>query len=227
MKVGRRMTPDILNRLEKNDRDALMAGRADPGVALLVDTMVAMKPDIGAQADIVSGALLEMEVPASIAADALETVMARIDALPESRPAAQRKAASSAVSALDEIIRLPDPLREIVLEQTGSRDWKFAGPGIRSMDLDLGGDTHVQIIRLQPGQGVPLHTHGGSEYTLCLQGGFSDERGSYGPGELSVADSDVMHRPVADEDGVCLVLAVTDAGLKFTGVLGVLQRIFG
>ena len=63
--------------------------------------------------------------------------------------------------------------------------------------------------------------------TLCLIGGYSDGRGSYGPGDVSIADPTVTHQPKADDDGVCFVLAVTDAGLKFEGVLGAIQKLIG
>ena len=219
------MTPNFFDKLDAASRDALTAGRADPGVAMLVDTMAALHSDVAPLEEIVGGAVLESETPAELSAGALDSVLAQIDSLKQVPPHAV--AAKAASGALDELIRLPAPLRDVVLEASAKSGWKFASPGIRVIDLELGGDTEVQLMRLQPGQAVPRHTHEGREYTLCLEGGFSDERGSYGPGELSIADGSVVHTPIADEDGVCIVLAVTDDDLKFTGILGVLQRIFG
>ncbi len=57
-----------------------------------------------------------------------------------------------------------------------------------------------------------------------LTGGFSDGRASYGPGEVCMANPDTIHKPVADEGEVCIVLAVTDGPLAFTGALGWIQR---
>ena len=218
------MTPNFFDKLDAASRDALMAGRADPGVAMLVDTMAALHSDTAPLEDVVAGVMLEVEAPTCMSAGALDSVLAEIDALQDDP--AHAVAAKAAAGALDELIRLPAPLRDVALEASAQSGWKFASPGIRVIDLELGGDTEVQLMRLQPGQSVPRHTHEGREYTLCLAGGFSDERGSYGPGELSIADGSVVHTPIADQDGVCIVLAVNDAGLKFTGILGVLQRIF-
>jgi putative transcriptional regulator len=43
---------------------------------------------------------------------------------------------------------------------------------------------------------------------------------------VSEADSQVDHRPVADEDEDCLCLTVTDAPLRLTGWLGRLLSPF-
>ena len=219
-------TTDVMKNLDEASRVALEVGYADPGVALLADTMAAFHAGAASMEDRLSGAFLEREAPAPMRSNALESVLASIDALEPSEPAF-RKAAQAASDGINELIRLPQPLRDLALESTGQQGWKFGGPGIRTLTLNADGDTEVQIMRLQAGKRVPQHTHEGREYTLCLEGGFSDERGSYGPGDLSVADSNVIHTPIADEDGHCLVLTVTDARLKFTGVLGILQRFFG
>ncbi len=67
---------------------------------------------------------------------------------------------------------------------------------------------------------MPSHTHAGLELTLVLQGGFCDRTGHFLRGDVAEADSDVDHRPVADDDGPCLCLAVTDAPLRLTGRVG-------
>jgi putative transcriptional regulator len=107
------------------------------------------------------------------------------------------------------------------------RGWKGVAPGLRRLQLDFGGAAEAEIIRIDPGVAIPWHTHKGQELTLCLVGGFSDARGSYGPGDVSIADSSVRHQPRADSDGPCFVLAVTDAGLRFEGLLGAIQKLMG
>ena len=49
--------------------------------------------------------------------------------------------------------------------------------------------------------------------TLVLAGGFSDGDGHYQRGDFSFSDGEVDHSPVADDDGECLCLTVTDAPL--------------
>jgi putative transcriptional regulator len=48
--------------------------------------------------------------------------------------------------------------------------------------------------------------------------------GSYGPGDLQVADAELRHNPVADPGADCINLAVTTAPLKFENLL---QKIAG
>lgn len=210
--------------------DALFAayasGRLDPGISLLIETCAALRPENCAGmhlADAVGGAMLEAEMPAAMAADALDTALAQ---LPErSRPEA--RAARLAAHSLDELIRLPKPLQDHVFDAVAAHGWRGAGRGLKVLGLDLGGATEVELLRMEPGCGAPRHTHRGHEYTLVVSGGFSDERGSYGPGDISVAGPDDTHQPVADDDGVCLALAVREGGLQFTGLLGMLQRLLG
>ncbi len=44
------------------------------------------------------------------------------------------------------------------------------------------------------------------ELILILDGAFRDERGRFGPGDISVADATVDHRPVAEKDRPCIAL---------------------
>ena len=119
------------------------------------------------------------------------------------------------------MLNLPDPVRDLALDQGG---WSFAGPGVRNMTLLNEDGAKAELIRIEPGRGVPHHGHDCTEFTLVLTGGFSDGRASYGPGEVCMANPDTIHKPVADEGEVCIVLAVTDGPLAFTGALGWIQR---
>jgi putative transcriptional regulator len=67
---------------------------------------------------------------------------------------------------------------------------------------------------------MPTHTHGGTELTLVLAGGFSDAAGHYRRGDVTLADGNTNHRPVADKDGDCLCFAVVDGGILLSGSLG-------
>src|SRR5579872_6891612 len=75
----------------------------------------------------------------------------------------------------------PRPL----LPYLGDKSWKHAFGGFEQIDLALHGDTHrVSLLRLQPGQGLPLHRHVANEYTVVLQGGYTDNTGNYVAGDL-------------------------------------------
>ena len=63
---------------------------------------------------------------------------------------------------------------------------------------------------------------GARNYTVVLQGGYTDVTGQYGPGDFQLTDASLTHSPVADPGEDCINLAVTTAPLKFHSLL---QRI--
>jgi putative transcriptional regulator len=71
-----------------------------------------------------------------------------------------------------------------------------------------------------------VHTHRGNEYTLVLDGSFSDKAGDYHQGDFILADTQTIHQPKAANDGDCICFAVTDAPLKMTGFFGRLLNPF-
>jgi len=57
----------------------------------------------------------------------------------------------------------------------GNKQWKRAFGGFEQIEIGLHGDTHrVSLLRLQPGKGLPVHRHVANEYTVVLQGGYTD-----------------------------------------------------
>jgi putative transcriptional regulator len=207
--------------IEDTTLAALASGRLDPALALFLESAMERRGLGDLSGDALAGAALESETPAAVCDDALARVLARIDAGEGAiRP---RKS----VRLDPDVIRLPKALQASVREAERVRGWSGPLPGIRSLALDLPGSVKAEILRIEAGASTPRHTHGGREYTLCLLGGFSDGRGSYGPGDIATADDSVEHQPRADADGPCYVLAITDADLRFSGVLGAAQRLFG
>lgn len=115
----------------------------------------------------------------------------------------------------------PDLLRNFIGSTVSDIQWKknhFVG--FEEVNLGEFDGCKASLFKLQAGQGVPHHTHHGTEITLVLEGGFSDGTGHYVKGDIVVADGTVDHRPVADDDGECICFAVTDAPLRLTGPLG-------
>lgn len=218
---------------------AYAAGALSGPMTLLLDVHTVVSPAVAAERarhDALAGFLLQTETPVAMREGALDDILAIIDAeASQSGEAAmralpgndvrERKAASLASRALDEILALPEPVRDLVLEQGGN--WQFAGPGVRTMELMRDGPAKAELIRLEPGHGVPRHTHDGREFTLVLCGAFHDGHARYGRGDMSVADPELTHRPVAEAGEVCIALAVTDGPLAFTGPLGWVQRALG
>ena len=75
-------------------------------------------------------------------------------------------------------------------------------------------EIHTSLLQIQPGGGVPQHTHKGFELTLLLDGSFHDEKGEYVKGDFIMLDSEHTHNPVS-VDG-CLCYTVANDALHFT-----------
>jgi putative transcriptional regulator len=199
-------------------RAALASGRAEPAFGLFIDSLMEMRGLSEIAAESISGAMFEAEQPAEMSPDALAMAFAAIE---------KGDARQQNPFAYPELIKAPAVLVEAIRVAEARAGWRQQGPGIRGLRLDVGGEARAEILRIEAGAATPRHTHKGQELTLCLIGGYSDGRGSYGPGDVSIADPTVTHQPKADDDGACFVLAVTDAGLKFEGILGAIQKLIG
>ena len=205
------------------------AGCLDPAFCLLVETQAALRPDVQravARAETIAGVFFESEELATLSVGAADKALAMIDAYESGeQPVAQ--AVKRAGEGLDELLDLPEPLRETALQSFQTHKWQGLSQGIRRLKLDAGSEAEVELYRIEPGCTVPKHSHHGSEFTLVVAGGFSDESGSFGPGDLSLKGPQDTHQPTGDMDGVCYALAVRDGGLKFTGMMGLIQRLVG
>ena len=205
------------------------AGCLDPAFCLMIETQAAIRPDVSraiARAESIAGLFFESEEKIALSEGAATKALAMIDAYEAGeRPSA--RAALRASEGLDEILALPEPLRETALQSFQISKWQGLTQGISRLKLDAGSQAEVELYRIEPGCTVPRHSHKGSEFTLVVQGGFTDESGSFGPGELSIKGPKDTHQPTGDDDGVCFALAIRDGGLKFTGMMGLVQRLMG
>lgn len=114
---------------------------------------------------------------------------------------------------------LPRALHDFVGHRLEDIPWRNVMPGFREYVMEDVDGCHVSMFWIKPGRTVPSHTHEGSEISLILKGRFVDERGSFGPGDISVADATIDHRPTAGHDEPCIGFAVTDGALRLTGPL--------
>lgn len=193
------------------------------GAALVVATHTAYCPGcrrMVEEMEAVGGALLDDIEPDTLSPGCLDALMARIDREPTAtfRPPAARHA-----PAPGERPSFPEPLRGWLDGGSGGgldgRRWRFLQPGIRCIDLKARPGTTTRLFRMAGGAAAPRHTHGAMELTIVLEGGFSDELGSFQPGDVAIGDPSIDHRPVADPEG-CLCLTTTIGGLRLTGPIG-------
>jgi len=215
--------------LREQLHSAYSAGLLDPAMRLLVETQAALRAEAAndlALAEALAGAIFEDEDCAPMAAGSLDSVMQRLSDPVDLADHPTRRAARAASAVIDEILHLPRPVQDHALDAIVAGGWTFAGPGLRSLPIDLGGRSKVELLRIEPGWGAPRHSHKGGEYTLVLSGSFHDERGRYRVGDIALAGPTVTHRPIADPGEVCYSLAVSEAPLAFRGALGVLQKLW-
>jgi putative transcriptional regulator len=197
------------------------AGKLPEPVALAVATHLALSPAARARYsryETIGGVLLEGLQPASLAEGAWGRLLGRLDDETDDPPPA------ATVESGEQL--LPRPLRDYLPGPLESLRWRSYG-NAAEVELPLRTPGYrTTLIRVRAGKMVPQHTHEGNELTVVLEGGFHDETGHYQRGDLAIADSSIDHRPVADEDGDCMCLAVTDAPLRLTGLFGRLLNPF-
>jgi putative transcriptional regulator len=121
---------------------------------------------------------------------------------------------------------LPRPIRDYVGGDLDAVRWQNVGRGVRQALLPVNGDARARLLHIPAGTAVPDHGHKGLELTLVLRGAFSDTDGRFGPGDVEIADQEVEHTPVAEEGEDCICLAVTDAPLRFSGLMPRLAQPF-
>jgi putative transcriptional regulator len=198
------------------------AGTLSEPASLVIATHLALCPEcraMVAQFEAVGGALLDDMAPAEVAPDMLQDLLARLDDPCEAPIRARVKPRRADRGARSAPV-LPEPLRSYVGGDVGSVRWKPVIRGVEEFIVPVGchaGETKTRLMRIRPGTTMPRHTHVGTELTLVLAGGFSDEGGHYLRGDLTLSDSEVDHQPVADEDAECICIIVTDAPLRLTG----------
>lgn len=75
-------------------------------------------------------------------------------------------------------------------------------------------EIHTSLLHIEPGGGVPEHTHRGFELTLLLAGSFHDDQGEYVKGDFIMLDASHQHHPVSTKG--CLCYTVANDALHFT-----------
>jgi putative transcriptional regulator len=205
--------------------DLLLAhatGTSSQALSLIVGTHLALCPECrrkAAKMETMGGAILSDLAPVSVSDSALQSVLSRLDATPREQ---------RAPGGDSRMFTAPEPLRSYLSGDLDSVRWRAITRGISFRDLFRSGNASARLIRSRPGSSVGMHTHCGEEFTLCLTGGYTDETGHYRRGDLQTADGDLLHRPLADPGGDCIVLAVCDAPLQFrSAAVGLLGKLFG
>ena len=192
------------------------SGSLPLALEVLVESHISMNPSSARSIRMllqIGGALMENSEPISMSEGSFEKLMDEIDAGQE------EDFVKNAVSNDND--KLPLPLRNYISETNFQKNWRRIGIGLSEQTVDFGDEFgSAKLYRIGPGCGVPSHSHDGNEVSLVLAGGFTDEYGSYGPGDISIQETGAVHKPVADADGECIVLAVNEGPIVLTGPVG-------
>lgn len=160
----------------------------------------------------IGGALLEALEPASINSSMLNSIWQRIDAN-------EKSTVASINVKLSHEDNIPSGVKKLLDYDMANLHWRRHGPKVRSAELLNHGGIKASLIRIQQGASIPTHGHRGKEYTVILDGSFSDCNGIYHQGDFLVQNPGDKHSPTATADKDCLCLAVLEAPLQFNNVL--------
>jgi putative transcriptional regulator len=189
------------------------AGALAAGPALAVALHVALDPAARRTVErlgALGGALMEGEGEAPFDEALLQKTLARLDGVsvePRPAPYVPRPGFEWA----------PAPLAPHLGPQLG---WRRVFGGFEEMRLKLPGEHRVSLLRLEPGHGLPMHRHVGEEFTVVLQGGYTDSTGNYGVGDFAVGPGPEQHEPIADPGDPCIALIVVEKPIVLTGPFG-------
>jgi putative transcriptional regulator len=191
---------------------AYAAGELAEAFNLIVATHVSMCDDCRAQLaafEAVGGAVMEGEDKVSMSGAALEATLSRIELMPQAT--ARARSAARGI--------FPAPLADYVGADLASVGWTSLGAGVRQAILPTDQKATARLLYIPAGARMPDHGHRGMEMTLVLQGAFADENDRFGRGDVEFADEGMEHTPVAEAGQDCICLAVTDAPLRFSGIV--------
>lgn len=160
--------------------------------------------------EVVGGALLDGLDPDPVDDGLFESLLARIDTDPMPRPARAPAIRVPRTAAPRTGLVVPEPLRRYVGDDLSALAWEDALSGVRVTPVAMTGaddGSRVQLMRMEGGRTIPRHGHDGMELVVVLEGGFSDEHGSYRTGDVAILRTGSEHAPRAQAEG-CLCLAV-------------------
>jgi putative transcriptional regulator len=145
----------------------------------------------------IGGSLLDAMTPARLPPSLLNRTLAAIDL------------SDDAIASDPLPVDVRAPLRAYLDSRKTPLRTRRLPLGFRATRLPFTGTTDRVWLMTAPGGRGPLrHRHVADEWTVVLEGGFSDEDGAYAAGDFAYVEADSQHRLIAepDEGCTCLVL---------------------
>ena len=129
----------------------------------------------------------------------------------------------------NDIIKAEHPVKNPITSFFGdlnNLNWKQVYKGFKEFTASIEDKDELKLIKMDPGVSVPLHSHGGKEYILVLEGSFRDEYGEYSKGDIQINDQQIKHTPIASKDTGCVCLSITEKDVIFFGKYGSFLNLF-
>jgi putative transcriptional regulator len=157
----------------------------------------------------VGAALFGAADPEPVGDALLERVLARLDEEPPLSYANGARVGDDPTPAL---------LQRLMRGDFSDLSWKKVTESLRTSLIKTGDPQfEFSFLHIAAGGEIPTHDHRGAEMTLVLEGGFSDQSGSYHQGDFIYREPGNVHAPRAFEGEDCICLAVIDQPIRFTG----------
>jgi putative transcriptional regulator len=99
--------------------------------------------------------------------------------------------------------------------------WRRVAPKIEMFEIpELSGGTHwMRLFRFQPGAYVPQHRHKGEEFSLVLQGCYTESGSCFAVGDFSEADMTTRHAQQVEGNIPCIALIATTGHIVFDSIM--------
>ena len=200
---------------------AYAAGNTSPSESLIVASHITICSKCRKEVETyekLGGKLLEESERVEVNTSSLDEIFSRIDK-------DDRSENSSDVLVTSDIFKnIPTVLQQYLPDGASlTEKWNKGIGGIKYFDIDLGNsrqNTRARMLSIPPGKKLPHHGHESQELTLVIQGGFSDENGSYDVGDVAIEDENNIHTPISDPKEGCVCLVVYEGNLRFKGPFG-------
>ncbi|MBX9926984.1 MAG: ChrR family anti-sigma-E factor [Hyphomicrobiaceae bacterium] len=193
---------------------SFVAGSLPEALSAVVSTHLAVCGECRAKVgemECIGSALLTELMPSAMAAAVPRT--------PQRDPRPVVDEGDEILAAVERSGDIPGPLSRLVGSDLSSVRWKRLGLGVWHLPIPLTGASHgdLRLLKISPGQVMPEHGHGGTELTMVLAGSYTDEIGTYHPGDVADLDGEVEHSPVADRKLGCICLIASEEKARFKG----------
>lgn len=166
------------------------------------------------QLEQVGAALLTAGPQVRVEDACLEKLWQRIDTAPQDT-------APQAAAQPIAVMRSTEGLPPLVQRLKPNGRWQKISKHLKQLRLKTGQNKYeVALQSIKSGGQVSHHDHRGMEYTVVLQGSFSDAEGIYCTGDFVQRQPGQAHKPTASQNEDCLCLTAVEQPVRLTHWLG-------